>query len=233
MRSVAEEKDRKSQRTTSFETIHRFRFPHHHHLRRKSIIHNAAKASSKSSKQVPATAKPVKRGPPPPIKYYLIAFNFVSFFGWVIVLSTLVKHLALGPQPLSPPVQAAANLLARFRLAKIGIVKTYGHLFPEPIAQLLRARFQLALGLSAPSSLLSVSRHPRSRSRCHRLGEEPGHHHRYAGRLASVHGVGCHRALSDAWTSPFYASRWCSPGVSPNASDTPSTPPAARAGGTG
>lgn len=96
------------------------------------------KASS-SSRPASATtaAKPAKRGPPAPIKYYLVLFNFVSFFGWVIVLSTLIKHLVSGPQPHSPPIQFAADVLARFRLVKIDIVKSYAHLFPERIAQLL------------------------------------------------------------------------------------------------
>ncbi|EST09660.1 Protein-tyrosine phosphatase-like, PTPLA [Kalmanozyma brasiliensis GHG001] len=164
------------------------------------------KASSKGSKQVSTPAKPVKRGPPPPIKYYLIFFNFLSFFGWVIVLSTLVKHLALGPQPFSPPVRAAADLLARFRLAKIGIVKTYSHLFPEPIARLLEraanshtfvgsvvALVQSLAILEVVHAAIGWVRSPVITTAI-----------QVASRLFMVWGVS--ERFSQAWTSPFYAS---------------------------
>lgn len=161
------------------------------------------------SKKAPAAAKPgkpAKRGPPAAIRYYLVAFNFVSFFGWVIVLSTLVKHLAMGPQPFSPPVKFAADLLARFRLVKIGIVKSYSHLFPEPIAALLErasnshtfvgsvvALVQSLAILEVVHAAIGWVRSPVATTAI-----------QVASRLFMVWAVS--ERYSQAWSSPFYAS---------------------------
>ncbi|SJX60029.1 related to PHS1-essential 3-hydroxyacyl-CoA dehydratase of the ER membrane [Sporisorium reilianum f. sp. reilianum] len=165
-----------------------------------------ASSSSKPAAAKPTPAKPAKRsGPPAPIKYYLVLFNFVSFFGWVIVFSTLVKHLASGPQPHSPPVQFAADVLARFRLVKIGIVKSYAHLFPERIAQLLErassshtsvgpavALVQSLAVLEVVHAAIGWVRSPVVTTAI-----------QVASRLFMVWGVT--ERFSQAWSSPFYA----------------------------
>lgn len=159
-----------------------------------------------TSRKASANAKPAKRGPAAPIKYYLILFNFVSFFGWVVVLSTLIKHLAMGPQTFSPSVKFASDLLARFRLAKIGIVKSYSRLFPEPIAQLLErasnshtfvgpvvALVQSLAILEVVHAAIGWVRSPVTTTAI-----------QVASRLFMVWGVT--ERYSQAWTSPFYAS---------------------------
>lgn len=158
-----------------------------------------------SSTKAPANGKPAKRGPPPAIKYYLIVFNFVSFFGWVVVLSTLIKHLAYGPHPFAPPVRFAAHVLARFRLVKIGIVKSYSHLFPEPVARLLErasnshtfvgpvvALVQSLAVLEVVHAAIGWVRSPVVTTAI-----------QVASRLFMVWGVT--ERYSQAWSSPFYA----------------------------
>lgn len=166
----------------------------------------ASSQNKKASASTSATAKPVKRGPSGAIKAYLIFFNFLSFFGWVIVLSSLVKHLARGPQPFSPPVRFAANVLSRFRLAKIGIVKSYSHLFPETIALLLErasnshtfvgsilALVQSLAILEVVHAAIGWVRSPVATTAI-----------QVASRLFMVWGVT--ERFSQAWSSPFYAS---------------------------
>lgn len=156
--------------------------------------------------QAKAKAKPEKRGPPAAIKYYLVAFNFVSFFGWVIVLSTIVKHLFLGPQPFSPPVRFAADILARFRLAKTGIVKSYSHIFPEPIAQLLERASNShsfvgsIVALTQSLAILEVVHAAIGWVRSPVITTAT----QVASRLFMVWGVT--ERYSQAWSSPFYAS---------------------------
>ncbi|CDR88311.1 related to PHS1-essential 3-hydroxyacyl-CoA dehydratase of the ER membrane [Sporisorium scitamineum] len=165
-----------------------------------------ASSSSKKAPDTATAAKPAKRGPSAPIRYYLVLFNFVSFFGWVIVLSTLIKYLALGPQPQSPPVKLAADLLARFRLVKIGIVKSYSHLFPERIAQRLErasnshafvgsvvALVQSLAILEVVHAAIGWVRSPVATTAI-----------QVASRLFMVWGVT--ERFSQAWSSPFYAS---------------------------
>ena len=159
-----------------------------------------------SSTVATARAKPAKRGPPAPIRYYLVLFNFVSFFGWVVVLSSLGKHLALGPQPHSPPVKFATELLARFRLVKIGIIQSYAHLFPAPIANLLErassahthvgsivALVQSLAILEVVHAAIGWVRSPVATTAI-----------QVASRLFMVWGVT--ERYSQAWSSPFYAS---------------------------
>ena len=165
-----------------------------------------ASSSSQASASGAKPAKPAKRGPPAPIRYYLVIFNFVSFFGWVIVLSTLVKYLAYGPQPQSSPVKFAADVLARFRLVKIGIVKSYSHLFPERVAQLVErashshafvgsivALVQSLAILEVVHAALGWVRSPVATTAV-----------QVASRLFMVWGVT--ERYSQAWSSPFYAS---------------------------
>ncbi|SNX81318.1 related to PHS1 - essential 3-hydroxyacyl-CoA dehydratase of the ER membrane [Melanopsichium pennsylvanicum] len=164
------------------------------------------KASSSKAAASAVGTKPIKKGPPAPIRYYLVFFNFLSFFGWVIVLSTLVKHLALGPQPFSPPVKLAADILSRFRLVKIGIVKSYSHLFPERIAQLVErasnshtfvgsvvALVQSLAVLEVIHAAIGWVRSPVATTAI-----------QVASRLFMVWGVT--ERYSQAWSSPFYAS---------------------------
>ncbi|TKY90034.1 hypothetical protein EX895_000032 [Sporisorium graminicola] len=165
-----------------------------------------ASSSSKSASATATPAKPAKRGPPALIKYYLVLFNFVSFFGWVIVFSTLVKHLSSGPQPYSAPVQFAADVLARFRLVKIGIVKSYAHLFPERIALLLErashshASVGPAVALVQSLAILEVVHAAIGWVRSPVVTTAI----QVASRLFMVWGVT--ERFSQAWSSPFYAS---------------------------
>ncbi|CAO1630373.1 unnamed protein product [Sympodiomycopsis kandeliae] len=78
------------------------------------------------------------------IKAYLIAFNLVSFFGWVLILSTLLKHIAAGPQTPSKPIELSAKLLARFRPLRVFLTSTYPNV-PEPIGEALRRSSQLLM----------------------------------------------------------------------------------------
>ncbi|SPC65000.1 related to PHS1 - essential 3-hydroxyacyl-CoA dehydratase of the ER membrane [Ustilago sp. UG-2017b] len=166
----------------------------------------ASASASASSSSASATAKPVKRGLPAPIRYYLVFFNFLSFFGWVIILSTLIKHLALGPQPYSGPVKFAADVLSRFRLVKIGVVKSYSHLFPERIANILErasnshtfvgsvvAIVQSLAILEVVHAAIGWVRSPVATTAI-----------QVASRLFMVWGVT--ERYSQAWSSPFYAS---------------------------
>lgn len=164
------------------------------------------KAASKKSGTSTTPAKPAKRGPSDPVRFYLILFNFVSFFGWVIVLSTLIKHLALGPQPLSPPVKFAADILSRFRLVKIGIVKSYSHLFPKPIADLVERASTAhtfvgsAVALVQSLAILEVVHAAVGFVRSPVITTAI----QVASRLFMVWGVT--ERYSQAWSSPFYAS---------------------------
>ncbi|PWZ03051.1 PTPLA-domain-containing protein [Testicularia cyperi] len=166
------------------------------------------KTSASTKAGTSASTKPagVKRGPPAAIRYYLVAFNFVSFFGWVLVLSTLLKHLALGPQPFSLPVKYAAEFLEPLRRVKIGIVKSYSHLVPEPFASLLErasnshtfvgslvAAVQSLAILEVVHAAIGWVRSP-----------VPTTAVQVASRLFMVWAVS--ERYSQAWTSPFYAS---------------------------
>ncbi|CAO1627635.1 unnamed protein product [Parajaminaea phylloscopi] len=76
------------------------------------------------------------------VRGYLIVFNLVSFFGWVLILSTVVKHLALGPQHASYPIVLASKVLARFRPLAVFVTSTYAHL-PKPLALILSRASQV------------------------------------------------------------------------------------------
>lgn len=81
------------------------------------------------------------------LRVYLIAFNLVSFFGWVLILSTLVKHLAVGAQMPSYPIVFSSKVLARFRPLRVFLTSTYPTV-PEPFGELLRraSTSMMALG---------------------------------------------------------------------------------------
>lgn len=48
-------------------------------------------------------------------KTYLIAFNLLSFFGWVMILTTLVRHLALGEFRQTRPIEFSEKFIAYLR----------------------------------------------------------------------------------------------------------------------
>lgn len=101
---------------------------------------------SKKSKGSGSSSKPKEQ--PLFVKLYLIAFNLVSFFGWVLILSTLVKHLIAGPQTPSYPIQFSSKLLARFRPLRIFLTSTYPNV-PEPLAEALRRSSQVLMHVGA------------------------------------------------------------------------------------
>lgn len=70
------------------------------------------------------------RGPSTPIRYYLILFNLVSFFGWVLILTSTIKHLAFGPQSPSLPLHYSTKLIHPFRSLKILQINPQNHLPP-------------------------------------------------------------------------------------------------------
>lgn len=105
----------------------------------------APKASSQASSGAKASQQKKGAGgsggaakqPPLPIRVYLTAFNLISFFGWFLILSTLIKHLLLGPQTPSWPIMYSAKVLGRFRPLRFFFTSKYAN-WPEPIAELLR-----------------------------------------------------------------------------------------------
>lgn len=155
----------------------------------------------------PAKKSPAARkGPPAAIKYYLVVFNFVSFFGWVLVLSTLVKHLALGPQSFSAPVKYASEWMAPLRRLRIGIVKTYGDRLPEPFATLVE---RASNSHTFVGSLVALVQSLAIMEVVHAAigwvrSPVPTTALQVASRLFMVWGVT--ERFSSAWTSPFYAS---------------------------
>lgn len=83
-----------------------------------------------------AGSKPKPKGPPPAVKYYLIAYNLVSFFLWSVLLITLGKHLIMGPQTSSALLHKVSTLLEPFRPHRKYLIKAYKNL-PAPLANLL------------------------------------------------------------------------------------------------
>lgn len=82
------------------------------------------------------------------IRLYLIAFNLLSFFGWVLILSTLFKHLIAGPQTPSYPIALSSKLLARFRPLRVFFTSTYPNV-PEPLGEALRRSSQVLMHIGA------------------------------------------------------------------------------------
>jgi very-long-chain (3R)-3-hydroxyacyl-CoA dehydratase len=80
--------------------------------------------------------KAAAKGPPPAIRAYLIAYNIVSFFLWTMILSTLLKHLILGPQTSSYVLHRVSTFMEPLRPYRKYFIKSYKHL-PAPVAKLL------------------------------------------------------------------------------------------------
>lgn len=97
-----------------------------------------------SSSKPKGSKKSTPKEQPLFVKLYLIAFNLVSFFGWVLILSTLIKHLIAGPQTPSYPIKLSSQLLARFRPLRIFLTSTYPNV-PEPLAEALRRSSQVLM----------------------------------------------------------------------------------------
>ncbi len=76
------------------------------------------------------------RGPPPAVRIYLIAYNLVSFFLWTVILTTLLKHLLIGPQTSSVVLHKISTFMEPLRRHRKYFVKAYKHL-PVPVANLL------------------------------------------------------------------------------------------------
>ena len=71
------------------------------------------------------------------VKGYLIAYNLASFFGWALILSTLIKHLALGPQTASAPIRFSSKLLLALRPLKITLIPSYTATYSPLLAKFL------------------------------------------------------------------------------------------------
>ncbi|CAD6887506.1 unnamed protein product [Tilletia controversa] len=69
------------------------------------------------------------------IRYYLIAYNFASFFGWSLILFSLLKHVAIGPQ-----TPTAVHRFAEFALRNLNlrplrmlVLPTFAQKLPAPL----------------------------------------------------------------------------------------------------
>ncbi|EPQ31896.1 uncharacterized protein PFL1_00095 [Pseudozyma flocculosa PF-1] len=82
------------------------------------------------------TSRSTPRGPSTAVRFYLIAYNLASFFGWMLILSTLLKHLAGGPMTTSLPIRTASKILSPLRPVRIAYLPSFSHL-PKPVATLL------------------------------------------------------------------------------------------------
>lgn len=105
----------------------------------------APKSKSKSKSNRP-TLLSAQKEQPILVRIYLIVFNLVSFFGWVLILSTLLKHLALGPQQPSYPIVLASNALAKLRPLTIFFTSTYAQ-YRKPVRLLLSRASQVFMHL--------------------------------------------------------------------------------------
>jgi very-long-chain (3R)-3-hydroxyacyl-CoA dehydratase len=104
------------------------------------------------------SSKPVASGRPPKkaksapkqqhwaVRSYLIVFNLVSFFGWCLILSSLIKHIVIGPQTASYPITFASRTLAKFRPIRVFFTSTYPNV-PAPVSLLLQRASQVMMHL--------------------------------------------------------------------------------------
>ncbi|KAN0066555.1 hypothetical protein ACQY0O_000649 [Thecaphora frezii] len=151
------------------------------------------------------SSRSAPRGPSSAVKLYLIIYNLASFFGWMLILSTLLKHLAGGPMTPSLPIQFASKILAPLRPVRLAYHPSFAH-WPEPVATLLdrAATTHTHLGslvafvqsfaiLEVVHAALGWVRSP-----------VPTTAIQVASRLFMVWAVS--EKYDKAWTSPFYAS---------------------------
>lgn len=137
---------------------------------------------------------------------YLIAYNLASFFGWSLILSTLIKHLLLGPQVASAPIQFSEKLLLALRPLKLTLIPSYTANYSPLLAKYLDraatlhtftgglvALVQSGAVLEIVHAALGFVKSP-----------VPTTAIQVASRLWLVWGIS--ERFSEAATSPFYAS---------------------------
>ncbi|KAE8215242.1 hypothetical protein CF327_g1469 [Tilletia walkeri] len=67
------------------------------------------------------------------IRFYLIAYNFASFFGWTLILFSLLKHLALGPQTPTIIHRFASFALRYVRPIRMLYLPTFAQNWPASV----------------------------------------------------------------------------------------------------
>ncbi|UZJ53486.1 hypothetical protein CBS101457_002806 [Exobasidium rhododendri] len=71
------------------------------------------------------------------VRGYLIAYNIASFFGWALILSTLLKHMIVGPQLASAPVRFSEKLLLFLRPIKVALIPSHAATYSPILAKYL------------------------------------------------------------------------------------------------
>ncbi|KAK0531191.1 hypothetical protein OC835_003758 [Tilletia horrida] len=71
------------------------------------------------------------------VRFYLVAYNFASFFGWTLVLFSLIKHLAVGPQTPTAVHRLAEFALRRLRPLRLLYLPTFAKDLPAPVVLFL------------------------------------------------------------------------------------------------
>ncbi|KAL9932854.1 hypothetical protein V8E36_008109 [Tilletia maclaganii] len=85
-----------------------------------------------------AAERPRRSGPlAEVIRAYLILYNFLSFFGWVLILFSLLKHLAAGPQTSTAVHRFAEWAIRNFRPIRLVYLPTFGKNLPAPVVIVL------------------------------------------------------------------------------------------------
>ncbi|PWN54478.1 PTPLA-domain-containing protein [Violaceomyces palustris] len=144
------------------------------------------------------------RGPSNAVKLYLTLFNLASFFGWMLILTSLIKHLIAGPQTSTYPIKFSSKLLAPLRPFRIFHAPSYAHL-PPLIANILDRCSNTHLYIG---SLVALVQSAALLEIVHVIvgwvkSPVPTTAIQVASRLFMVWAVS--ERYSQAWTSPFYA----------------------------
>lgn len=140
------------------------------------------------------------------VRAYLIAYNLASFFGWALILSTLVKHLALGPQATSSPVRLSEKLLLALRPLRMAIIPSHTATWSPLLAKYLD---RAALLHSFSGALVALVQSAAVLEIVHAAvgfvkSPVPTTAIQVASRLWLVWGIS--ERFSQSATSPFYAS---------------------------